>query len=376
MKMRAAVLREFGAPLSVEDVELASPGAREVLVRLYACGVCHSDLYSASGVDPTGYVPTVLGHEGAGVVEATGEGVSLVSVGDHVLTMFEPECGECAHCRSTETNICLAFRDRLWAGFLPDGTTRLRLDGEPMRHFMGTSAFAEYTVIPEIALTKISPAARLSDACVFACGYSTGIGAATTTAQVRQGATCVVFGAGLVGLGAVAGCRLQGAERIICVDLSSERLALACGQGATETLLGGPDAVATILEATDGLGADYVFEATGDVAVMRQAVESARLGWGLCVLTGVAGRGELLEIVPRFLITGRRVTGCELGGLKGRTGVGTVVERWLAGDLSVEPLITRRIPLERVNEGFEDLERRRGLRTVVTMADESEVASA
>src|SRR5215210_5319358 len=314
MRIRAAVLEQFGAPLEVQEVELAEPRAGEVLVRLVACGVCHTDLYTASGADPSGYAPTVLGHEGAGVVERVGEGVTSVAPGDHVVTLFSPQCRECDHCRDPRTNLCLAIREQQNQGHLPDGTARLSRDGEPIRHFMGTSTFAEHTVMPEIALAKISSDAPLDRACLFACGLSTGLGAAMNTAKVEAGSTCVVFGAGMVGLGAVAGCRLQGAGRILCVDLSEERLALATGQGATETMTGGPDVVERILEMTDGFGADYTFEATGLVGVMRQAVESARMGWGLCTVAGVAGKGETLDIVPRFLITGRRVCGSSFGG--------------------------------------------------------------
>src|SRR6195952_3135399 len=248
MKMRAAVLEEFGAPLVVQDVDLADPRAGEVLVRLVACGVCHTDMYTASGADPSGYAPTVLGHEGAGIVEAIGEGVRSVQPGDHVVTLFSPQCRACIHCLSPRTNLCLAIREQQNLGFLPDGTTRLSRDGEPIRHFMGTSTFAEYTVMPEIALAKIDAEAPLDHAALFACGLSTGLGAALYTAKVEPGSTCVVFGAGMVGLGAVAGCRIAGAERIICVDLSEDRLALARGQGATETLAAGPDVVAEILE--------------------------------------------------------------------------------------------------------------------------------
>src|SRR5919199_677835 len=302
MRMRAAVLEAFGEPLEVQELDLAEPRAGEVLVRLVACGVCHTDLYAASGADPSGYSPTVLGHEGAGVVEAVGEGVGSVAPGDHVVTLFSPQCRECAHCRDDRTNLCLAIREQQNQGYLPDGTTRLSRDGEPIRHFMGTSTFAEYTVMPEIALAKVNPDAPLDRACLFACGLSTGIGAALNTAKVQAGSTCVVFGAGMVGLGAVAGCRLQGAERIVCVDLSDERLELARAQGATDVLRGGPDAVEQILELTHGLGADFTFEATGNVAVMRQAVESARMGWGLATVCGVAGKGETLDVVPRYLI--------------------------------------------------------------------------
>src|SRR5213082_3227452 len=224
MLVKAAVLEEFGAPLVVQDVELGAPRGGEVLVRLVACGVCHTDLYTASGADPSGYAPTVLGHEGAGTVEAVGEGVTSVQPGDHVVTLFSPQCRECIHCKSPKTNLCLAIREQQNNGYLPDGTTRLSKDGEPIRHFMGTSTFAEATVMPEIALAKMPPDAPLDRACLIACGLSTGLGAAMNAAKVQPGSTCAVFGAGMVGLGAVAGCRLQGADRIICVDLAAERL--------------------------------------------------------------------------------------------------------------------------------------------------------
>src|SRR6266852_3286791 len=260
MKVRAAVLEEFGAPLGVQELELAEPRAGEVLVRLVACGVCHTDLYTASGADPSGYAPTVLGHEGAGVVERVGEGVTSVAPGDHVVTLFSPQCRECIHCRSDRTNLCLAIREQQNMGYLPDGTTRLSSNGEPIRHFMGTSTFAEYTVMPEIALAKIAAEAPLDHACVFACGLSTGLGAALNTAKVESGSTCVVFGAGLVGLGAVIGCRLSGAERIVCVDPAERRLELARDQGATDTFTGGPEVVEQVVELTGGFGADYTFE--------------------------------------------------------------------------------------------------------------------
>ncbi|MEA2354607.1 MAG: S-(hydroxymethyl)glutathione dehydrogenase / alcohol dehydrogenase [Solirubrobacteraceae bacterium] len=365
MRIRAAVLEEFARPLVVQEVELADPGPGEVLVRLVACGVCHTDVYTASGADPSGYAPTVLGHEGAGVVERIGDGVTLVAPGDHVVTLFSPQCGECIHCRSPRTNLCLAIREEQNRGHLPDGTTRLSRGGDPIRHFMGTSTFAECTVMPEIALARIDPEAPLDRACLFACGLSTGLGAAIKTAAVSPGSTCVVFGAGMVGLGAVAGCRLQGAERIVCVDLSPGRLDLARGQGATDLLVGGPDAVAAILEMTGGFGADYTFEATGNVAVMRQAVEAARMGWGLCTVAGVAGRGETLDIVPRYLITGRRVCGSSFGGLKGREDVPVLVDRYLAGEIDVDPFISHRLRLDEVNRGFELIEAQDGIRSVI-----------
>ena len=359
------MLEEFGAPLEVQEVDLAGPRAGEALVRLVACGVCHTDLYTSSGADPSGYAPAVLGHEGGGVVERVGGEVTSVAPGDHVVTLFSPQCRRCAHCLDPRTNICLAIREQQNRGYLPDGTTRLSRDGEPIRHFMGTSTFAEYTVMPEIALAKISPEAPLDRACLFACGLSTGLGAAIKTAKVEPGSTCVVFGAGMVGLGAVAGCRLQGAERIICVDLSEDRLGLARGQGATDVLIGGTDAVESVVELTGGFGADYTFEATGSVAVMRQAVESARMGWGLATMCGVAGKGETLDIVPRFLIQGRRVAGSSFGGIKGRDEVPGLVDRYLAGEIDVDPFVSHTVTLDEVNRAFELMAAHDGIRSVI-----------
>ncbi|KAA0274711.1 MAG: S-(hydroxymethyl)glutathione dehydrogenase [Acidobacteria bacterium] len=366
--MKAAVLEEFGEPLVVQELELADPRPGEVLVRLVACGVCHTDLYTASGVDPSGYAPAVLGHEGAGVVERVGDGVASVAEGDHVVTLFSPQCGECVHCRDPRTNLCLAIREEQNRGHLPDGTVRLsRPDGEEIRHFMGTSTFAEYTVMPEIALAKIDPEAPLDAACLFACGLSTGIGAAMNTAGVEPGTTCVVFGAGMVGLGAVAGCRLQGAERIVCIDLSEDRLELARGQGATDVMTADGGTVERILEMTDGFGADYTFEATGNVEVMRQAVEAARMAWGLCTVAGVAGKGETLDVIPRWLITGRRIAGSSFGGVKGREGVPRLVDLYMQGRIDVEPFISHRITLDEVNRGFELMEAQDGIRSVIEL---------
>jgi S-(hydroxymethyl)glutathione dehydrogenase/alcohol dehydrogenase len=365
MRMRAAVLEEFGQPLAVQEVDLEEPRAGEVLVRLVACGVCHTDLYTASGADPSGYAPAVLGHEGAGVVERVGADVTSLAEGDHVVTLFSPQCGECVHCVDPRTNLCMAIREQQNKGFLPDGSTRLSRDGDDLRHFMGCSTFAEYTVMPEIALAKVNPEAPFEHVCLFACGLSTGLGAAINTAAVEPGTTCVVFGAGMVGLGAVAGCRLRGAERIVCVDLSPDRLELARGQGATDVMLGGEDSVEAILDMTGGYGADYTFEATGNVAVMRQAVEAARMAWGLCTVAGVAGKGETLDVVPRLLITGRRVAGSSFGGVKGRDQVPLLVERALAGEIDVEPFISHRIGLDEVNRGFELMEAQDGIRSVI-----------
>ncbi len=365
MQMRAAVLEEFGKPLVVQQVELAPPRAGEVLVRLEACGVCHTDLYTASGVDPSGYAPTVLGHEGAGVVVELGEGVTSLAEGDHVVTLFSPECGTCPHCTSGKTNICTAIREQQGKGYLPDGTTRLSRGGEPMRHFMGTSTFAEYTVMPEIALAKIHPDAGLDKACLLACGATTGIAAALWKAKVEAGSSCAVFGAGMVGLGAVVGCRLSGAERIFVVEKSKARLELAKQFGATDLVLADEAPVQQLLDATAGMGVDYTFEATGIVAVMQQAVEAARMGWGLCTVLGVAGRGETLDIVPRLLITGRRVQGGSFGGAKGRTHVPQLVDMELAGKIDLGAFISHRISLDEVNRGFELMQAHDGIRSVI-----------
>lgn len=365
MKMRAAVLEAFGQPLVITDLDIAPPKQGEVLVKLRACGVCHTDMYTASGADPSGYAPCVLGHEGAGVVEEVGEGVTSVKKGDHVVTLFSPECGECIHCRSGKTNICLAIREQQGKGYLPDGTPRLSRDGEPIRHFMGTSTFAEYTVMPEIALAPVPKEASFDAVSLLACGATTGLAAAIWKAGVERGSTCAVFGAGLVGLGAVAGSKLQGAERIVCVDKSPARLELAQHYGATHTILADEDPVQQILDLTEGFGADYTFEATGLVGVMGQAVEAARMGWGLCTVLGVAGKGEQLEIIPRNLITGRRVQGGSFGGAKGRTHVPELARRYLEGEIDLDGFVSHKIPLDDVNRAFDLMEAQDGIRSVI-----------
>jgi S-(hydroxymethyl)glutathione dehydrogenase/alcohol dehydrogenase len=366
MKIQAAVLEEFGKPLVVQEIDLAEPREGEALVKIHACGVCHTDLYTASGADPGGYVPCVLGHEGAGVVEAVGPGVSSVQPGDHVVTLFSPECGECIHCKSGKTNLCMAIRTEQGKGHLPDGTTRFSRGGEPLRHFMGTSTFAEYVVMPEIALANVRRDAAMEAICLLACGATTGLAAAIWKAEVEPGASVAVFGAGMVGLGALLGAKMQGAERLIAVDLSAERLELAKRFGATDTIVAGDGGeVEKILEMTGGFGADYTFEATGLVSVMGQAVEAARMGWGLCTVLGVAGKGEKMEIVPRMLITGRRVQGGSFGGAKGRTHVPQLVELYAEGKLDLDGFVSHRITLDQVNHGFELMERQDGIRSVI-----------
>ncbi|MEO0481739.1 MAG: alcohol dehydrogenase catalytic domain-containing protein [Planctomycetota bacterium] len=366
MRIRAAVLEEFGKPLQVQEVDLAAPRAGEVLVRVKACGVCHTDLYTASGADPSGYAPTVLGHEGAGVVEAVGDGVESVKVGDHVVTLFSPECKVCDHCESGLTNICTAVRSTQGDGYLPDGTTRLSRGGEPIRHFMGTSTFAEAAVLPEIAVAKVHPETNLEGASLLACGATTGLAAAMYRAQVRPGSSVIVFGAGLVGLGAILGSKIQGAERIVCVDKTDKRFGIARQYGATETVLASDNTVRELLDMFDGVGADYTFEATGKVQVMGEAVETARFGWGVCTILGVAGKGEKLEIVPRMLITGRTVMGGSFGGAKGRTHVPQLAELYRKGELDLDGFVSHRLPLERVNDAFDLMEAQDGIRTVLT----------
>jgi S-(hydroxymethyl)glutathione dehydrogenase/alcohol dehydrogenase len=365
MKTRAAVLESFGEPLVVQEVDLAPPRRGEVLVKVHACGVCHTDLYTASGADPSGYTPCVLGHEGAGVVEEVGEGVTLVEKGDHVVTLFSPECGTCEHCRSGKTNICTAIRAEQGQGHLPDGTTRFSRNGEPLRHFMGTSTFSEYVVMPEIALANVNKDASLEAICTLACGATTGLAGALWKARVEPGSTCAVFGAGMVGLGAVVGARLCGAERIFVVDPSEARLELARRYGATDTLVADDTVVRRILDETGGMGCDYTFEATGIVRVMDQAVEAARMGWGLCTILGVAGKGETMNIIPRWLITGRRVQGGSFGGAKGRTDVPRLVEMYLDGKIDLEGFVSHRLTLDEVNRGFELMEAQDGIRSVI-----------
>jgi S-(hydroxymethyl)glutathione dehydrogenase/alcohol dehydrogenase len=365
MEIRAAVLEAFAEPLHVTTVSLDGPKAGEVLVRLHACGICHTDMYTASGVDPSGYSQCVLGHEGAGVVETVGEGVTSVVPGDHVVTLFSPQCGKCVNCLSGRTNICMAIREQQNLGYLPDGTARLSRDGQPLRHFMGCSTFAEATVVSEYSLAKVSKEAPLSTAALFACGLTTGLGAAMYRAPVFEGATVVVFGAGMVGLGAIAGARLQKAGRIICVDLSEERLQLAKHHGATDLWVAGEGIVERILEETGGFGADFTFEATGLVGVMKQAVESARIGWGVCCVTGVAGRGETLDIIPRYLITGRTVVGASFGGVKGRDQVPLLVDRYLAGEIDADAFVSHRLSLDDINKGFDLMHHQDGIRSVI-----------
>ena len=366
MRMRAAVLEEFGEPLVVQEVELADPKAGEVLVRLVACGVCHTDLYTASGDDPSGYAPAVLGHEGAGVVERVGEGVTSVAEGDHVVTLFSPQCGECVHCRSPRTNLCLRH-PRAAEPRLPARRHRAPLPrrrGDPPlhghEHVRGVHGDAGDRAREDLtggaARSRLPVRLRPFDRPRRGDVHGRRRGPA-------RRAWCSA--PGWSGSARWPAPRLQGAERIICVDLSEERLELARGQGATDAWVADDGIVERVLDETGGFGADYTFEATGNVQVMRQAVESARMGWGLCTVAGVAGKGETLDIVPRFLITGRRVAGSSFGGVKGREQVPQLVQRYLDGDIDVDAFLSHRLTLDEVNRGFELMHAQDGIRSVI-----------
>jgi S-(hydroxymethyl)glutathione dehydrogenase/alcohol dehydrogenase len=366
MKMRAAIFNEPKKPLVLDEVELDAPAEGEALVRLVATGVCHTDLYTMSGLDPSALMPAVLGHEGGGIVEAVGPGVTSVAVGDHVIPLYIPECGKCAHCLSDETNLCLAIRTTQAQGVMPNGTSRLHWHGKMVHHYMGTSTFAQYTVVPEIALAKIRKDAPLDKVCLIGCGVTTGVGAALWTAKVKAESTCAVFGCGFVGLNAIQGCRIAGAKKIIAVDLSPERLQAAKDFGATDAVNasdGNP--TQAVLDLTGGSGVDYSFEATGNTKVMRQAFESCRMGGGRCTIIGVAAAGDELSVIPRFLITGRHLTGTAFGGAKSRTRVPQLVEWYMEGKLKVDELVSRTMPLEQINTAFEYMERAEGVRSIV-----------
>ena len=366
MKMRAAIFAEPKKPLVLDEVELDPPAEGEALVRLIATGVCHTDLYTMSGLDPSALMPAILGHEGGGVVEAVGPGVTSVAVGDHVIPLYIPECGKCAHCLSEETNLCLAIRGTQAQGVMPNGSSRLHWHDKMVHHYMGTSTFAQYTVVPEIALAKIRKDAPLDKVCLIGCGVTTGVGAALWTAKVKENGTCAVFGCGFVGLNAIQGCRLAGAKRIIAVDLSPGRLQAAKDFGATDVVNAGDgNPTQAVLDLTGGAGVDYSFEATGNTTIMRQAFESCRMGAGRCTIIGVASAAAELSLVPRFLITGRHLTGTAFGGAKSRTRVPQLVDWYMEGKLKVDDLVSRTMPLEQINIAFEYMERADGVRSIV-----------
>jgi S-(hydroxymethyl)glutathione dehydrogenase/alcohol dehydrogenase len=356
MKMNAAICWEPGKPLEVDQVGLEGPKAGEVLVRLVASGVCHTDAFTMSGADPEGIFPVVLGHEGGGVVEEVGAGVTSVAPGDHVIPLYIPECRECKFCLSGKTNLCFKLRETQGRGLMPDGTSRLSKNGKMLHHFMGTSTFAEYTVLPEIALAKIRPDAPLDKVCLFGCAVSTGIGAVLNTAKVEPGSSVAVFGLGGVGLSVIQGAVMAGAERIIAVDTNPSKYELAGQLGATDFV--NPketnELADAIVDMTDG-GVDYSFECVGNVDLMGQALACAHRGWGEAVIIGVAGAGQEIHARPFLLVTGRVWKGSAFGGVKGRTEVPKFVERYMAGRIKLDEMVNATMPLSEINDAFDKM---------------------
>jgi S-(hydroxymethyl)glutathione dehydrogenase/alcohol dehydrogenase len=368
MDVKAAVALRAGAPLSVETVQLDGPKAGEVLVEIKATGVCHTDAYTLSGADPEGLFPTILGHEGAGVVVDVGPGVTSIARGDHVIPLYTPECRQCAYCLSRKTNLCQAIRTTQGRGVMPDGTSRFALNGEPVLHYMGTSTFASHTVLPEIAVAKVRKDAPFETICYIGCGVTTGIGAVINTAKVEPGANCVIFGLGGIGLNVVQGCRLAGADMIVGVDVNPRRRALAERFGLTHfidpTEVDG-DLVSYLVDLTKG-GADYSFECVGNVKLMRQALECCHKGWGVSVIIGVAPAGAEIATRPFQLVTGRVWKGTAFGGARGRTDVPRIVDWYMEKKIEIDPLITHTMPLDRINDAFDLMHRGESIRSVVT----------
>ncbi|HTB42718.1 MAG TPA: S-(hydroxymethyl)glutathione dehydrogenase/class III alcohol dehydrogenase [Acetobacteraceae bacterium] len=368
MQVRAAVAREAGKPLSLETVDLEGPRAGEVLVEIKATGICHTDEFTLSGADPEGIFPAILGHEGAGIVVETGAGVSSVRKGDHVIPLYTPECRQCEYCLSRKSNLCVAIRATQGRGVMPDGTSRFSSNGAPVMHYMGTSTFANFTVLPEIALAKIREDAPFDKVCYIGCGVTTGIGAVMNTAKVEAGARAVVFGLGGIGLNVIQGLRMVGAEMIVGVDLNPNRRAMAEKFGMTHFVNPSEvqgDLVPYLVDLTKG-GADYTFECIGNVKVMRQALECAHRGWGESIVVGVAGAGQEIATRPFQLVTGRVWKGTAFGGARGRTDVPRIVDWYMEGRINIDDLITHVLPFDRINEGFDLMRRGESIRTVVT----------
>jgi len=367
MKSRAAVAWEAGKPLSIEMVDVEGPKAGEVLVRIVATGVCHTDAYTLSGDDPEGLFPSILGHEGGGVVEEVGAGVTTLKPGDHVIPLYTPECGECNFCTSGKTNLCQAIRVTQGQGLMPDGTSRFSQNGKPIFHYMGTSTFSEYTVLPEIALAKINPAAPLEKVCLLGCGITTGIGAVLNTAKVEPGASVAVFGLGGIGLSVIQGAVMAGAERILAVDINNDKKEMAEALGATDFV--NPrdydmPIQEAIVELTNG-GVDYSFECVGNTDLMRSALECCHKGWGESVIIGVAGAGQEISTRPFQLVTGRVWRGTAFGGVKGRSQLPGYVDQYMDGGIKVDEMVTHDLPLERINEAFDLMHEGKSIRSVI-----------
>ncbi|MEC8103133.1 MAG: S-(hydroxymethyl)glutathione dehydrogenase/class III alcohol dehydrogenase, partial [Pseudomonadota bacterium] len=352
---RAAIAWKAGEPLSIEEVQVAPPKAGEVRVKIVATGVCHTDAFTLSGDDPEGIFPAILGHEGGGIVESVGEGVTSVQVGDHVIPLYTAECRECKFCKSGKTNLCQAVRETQGKGLMPDGTTRFSQNGKPIFHYMGCSTFSEYTVLPEISLAKVNPTAPLEEVCLLGCGVTTGMGAVMNTAKVQEGDTVAIFGLGGIGLSAVIGAAMAKASRIIAIDINESKFDLAKQLGATDCI--NPKDYdkpiqEVVVELTDG-GVDYSFECIGNVDVMRSALECCHKGWGESVIIGVAGAGQEISTRPFQLVTGRVWRGTAFGGVKGRTELPDYVERYLAGEFKLSDFITHTMALDKINEAFD-----------------------
>ncbi|MDA9185325.1 S-(hydroxymethyl)glutathione dehydrogenase/class III alcohol dehydrogenase [Gammaproteobacteria bacterium] len=366
MSCRAAIAWAAGEPLKIEKIEVAPPKAGEVRIKVVASGVCHTDAFTLSGEDPEGVFPAILGHEGGGIVESIGEGVTSVAVGDHVIPLYTPECGECKFCLSGKTNLCQKIRATQGAGLMPDGTSRFSCNGEPIFHYMGCSTFSEYTVLPEISLAKVNPEAPLEEVCLLGCGVTTGMGAVMNTAKVEAGATVAIFGLGGIGLSAVIGA-MASASRIIAIDVNESKFELARKLGATDCI--NPKAFdkpiqEVIVELTDG-GVDYSFECIGNVDVMRSALECCHKGWGESVIIGVAGAGQEISTRPFQLVTGRVWRGTAFGGVKGRSELPGIVEDYLAGKFALSDFITHTMPLGDINTAFDLMHEGKSIRSVV-----------
>ncbi|MFC5706441.1 S-(hydroxymethyl)glutathione dehydrogenase/class III alcohol dehydrogenase [Aeromonas eucrenophila] len=367
IKCKAAIAWGPGQPLSIEEVEVMPPQAGEVRVRIVATGVCHTDAFTLSGEDPEGVFPCILGHEGGGIVESVGAGVTSVKVGDHVIPLYTPECGECKFCKSGKTNLCQKIRATQGKGLMPDGTTRFSKDGQPIYHYMGTSTFSEYTVLPEISIAKVDPAAPLEEVCLLGCGVTTGIGAVINTAKVKEGESVAIFGLGGIGLSAVIGARLAKAGRIIAIDINESKFELARKLGATDCI--NPNDYdkpiqEVIVEMTDG-GVDFSFECIGNVKVMRAALECCHKGWGESVIIGVAGAGQEISTRPFQLVTGRVWRGSAFGGVRGRSELPSYVQRYMQGEFRLDDFITHTMPLEQINEAFDLMHEGKSIRTVI-----------
>ncbi|MBL0474801.1 S-(hydroxymethyl)glutathione dehydrogenase/class III alcohol dehydrogenase [Aeromonas veronii] len=367
IKCKAAIAWGPGQPLSIEEIEVMPPQTGEVRVRIVATGVCHTDAFTLSGEDPEGVFPCILGHEGGGIVESVGEGVTSVKVGDHVIPLYTPECGECKFCKSGKTNLCQKIRATQGKGLMPDGTTRFSKDGQLIYHYMGTSTFSEYTVLPEISIAKVDPAAPLEEVCLLGCGVTTGIGAVMNTAKVKEGESVAIFGLGGIGLSAVIGARLAKAGRIIAIDINESKFELARKLGATDCI--NPNDYdkpiqEVIVELTDG-GVDFSFECIGNVKVMRAALECCHKGWGESVIIGVAGAGQEISTRPFQLVTGRVWRGSAFGGVRGRSELPSYVQRYMQGEFRLDDFITHTMGLEQINEAFDLMHQGKSIRTVI-----------